>query len=565
MTSVIRPVGNLGSATEHEVTRRNWTWLMIFAAALLLRLIWLFTGPVVMENEAGAYASVADHLLRGEGFASVYGVPDTMYTLMYPFLIAVVTFFTGNSEIGTRLTSALLGSATVIPIYFIALTMYGRTAAAIGGVLAAVSPVLIGFSVAGYTETPYMLFVMSGTYFTLRSIELANPRHYFFAGVFWGCAYLTRPEGLAYAVLALAAIAIATWLQKKSWKKAVTAMVIIGVTVGVFAAPYVLYLKQHTGQYRIEGKNIINYMIIKRMEGGMSYDEASWGIDDDLNEAGPLLVPKRYAAESPYPVTSSGLLSHLPQRLVRNASQYLQTYLPSFTYGGPVLLLCVILGLFRHAWGIGRLRGELVVALMGSFALGIIMLAHIIWFRYTVPFFPFLIVWASNGAKEFCDWCAQTVTGLWRDGSRLKKYADNTAWWSACVGLIALFALLGASGAKYEADLAQGYGEYRIFKDAGLWLRDYAPDTKKVVLDVSTPVAYYSGGLFGGLPYADAERTLRYLEKKQPDFIVIWSGALQRRPYLKDWFEHGIPSAHAELVHESRIGADNRLVIYRWK
>ncbi len=545
-------------------TRRDRSWLVIFAFALALRLVWWAVGPVVIENEGGAYTTVAEHLLRGEGFASVYGVPDTMYTLMYPFLIAVATFFVGNSEIGMRLTSLLTGAATVLPIYFIALTLYGRTAAKIGALLAAVSPVLIGFSLAGYTETPYMLFVMSGTYFTLRAVELGQLRYPLLAGVFWGCAYLTRPEGIVFAALAIAAIVVSAWLQKKPWRKAASAALLVGVTTAVLASPYVLYLKAHTGEYRLEGKNIINYVIIQRMEAGMTYNEASWGIDDNLEEGGPLLTPIHFATHSPYPVTFSGLFGHLPQRIAHNASAFLQEFLPSFSYGGPVLLLCLVLGLFRHTWNATRLRGELVVGLIGGYVLGIMLMVHIIWFRYTLPFFPFLIVWAANGAQEFCTWCEHTLTGIFTAPSRLHAFFERWSWGVACVGLISVFAGLGFVGAKYNSDLTQGYGEYRILKEAGLWLRDYAPDTKKVVMDVSTQVAYYSGGYFGGLPNAESALALRYLEKKAPNFIVIWSGSLEKRPYLKAWFEQGIPSPHAELVHETRQGTDNRVAIYRW-
>jgi len=409
-----------------------------------------------------------------------------------------------------------------------------------------------------------MLFVMSGTYFTLRSVELTHLRYPLFAGVFWGCAYLTRPEGIVFMGLAIMAIFVTAWLQKKPWRKALSAAAVVGIATAVLALPYVLYLKEHTGQYRLEGKNIINYVIIKRMEGGMSYNEASWGIDENLEEGGPLLTPLHFAAHSPYPVTFSGLFGHLPQRISHNASAYLQDFLPSFGYGGPVLLMCVFLGLFRHAWNTTRLRGELVVGLIGAYVLGILLMVHIIWFRYTLPFFPFLIVWASNGAQEFCTWCEQTLTGVFNSTSRLRAFVECWTWRTACVGLISMFAALGYVGAQYSSDLTQGYGEYRVLKDAGVWLRNYAPDTKKVVMDVSTQVAYYSGGYFGGLPYADSALAVRYLEKKAPNFIVIWSESLEKRPYLKDWLEHGIPSPHAELLHESKLGADNRVVIYRW-
>src|SRR5205814_5354460 len=134
---------------------------------------------------------------------------------------------------------------------------------------------LIGFSVAVYTETPFMLFVMAGCYFALLALERLRSLDAALAGLFWGLAYLTRPEGIAYLLLTIVAIAIVTWIERRPPIVALRASVIAAGIALVIAAPYVFYLWQQTGSLRLEGKNLVNYTIIKRMEAGMSYNEAA--------------------------------------------------------------------------------------------------------------------------------------------------------------------------------------------------------------------------------------------------------------------------------------------------
>jgi 4-amino-4-deoxy-L-arabinose transferase-like glycosyltransferase len=538
-------------------------WALL-GCALLIRLAWIGVGPELIENEGGYFARVAENILSGRGFISPYGAADTMYSLGYSVLIAALSFFVHDAELSGRLISALAGTGIVAAVYLIANALYGHRAALLGGVLAAVSPLLVGYAGAVYSETPYMCCVMLGVYFGLRTIEFSAYRNAIFTGLWFGLAYLIRPEGIAYLGLAIVAVAVAAAVKRVDWRRAAATSGAVLVTGIVVAAPYVAYLWHVTGEVRLEGKNLINHTIIKRMETGMNYNAAAWGIDANLDEQGPLLNPVPFATHSPYPVSAATLLAGIPQRIVHNTSLLLQQFLPSFSYGSPTVLALLVLGFFRRTWDRARLGKELFVGLMASWAVAISLLAHVIWFRYTLPLFPFLLVWAGNGARELGDWSLQTLRDL--SGNIAPKRLAIVRWSShaALTIVVGSAVLFGWMGTKYVAEITQGFNEHKVLKEAGLWLheRDAGP---KLIMDVSTQVAFYAQGDFGGLPYASSELALKYLEtKKRPDYIVVWSGSVEKRPYLAEWLKHGIPSPHAELIHRIDNGGDDALVLYRW-
>ena len=333
---------------------RDQTFLIVLAVALSVRLIWMLLGPQVMEGEGTSYTRTAENLLRGRGFESQYGGPQTMYTLLFSLLIAGSKLIFTDSDIAARMVGVITGSALVIPVFCIARTVWGRPAALAAGVLIAINPLLIGYSVAVYTEMTYILFVLNGAYFGLRALELGAVRYPLLAGLMFALAYLTRPEGIVFLGIAAGAVLVATWLRKAKWQTGLAHAALLMLTGTLTAAPYIAYLYQQTGELRLEGKNLINYTIIRRMETGMQYLEAAYGIDAQLDEAGPLLVPRRYAAYTPYSASAREVLSRIPEHLKTNLGVFLQKVLPSYELGSPILLILIVIGFFRLVFAVSN-------------------------------------------------------------------------------------------------------------------------------------------------------------------------------------------------------------------
>ena len=122
----------------------------------------------------------------------------------------------------------------------------------------------------------------------------------------------------------------------------------------VLASPYIAFLYEHTGHFRMEGKWNINYTIAQRMLMGMTFNEAAFGIDRDLRAEGPLLVPSEFADYTPFPHA----LPDKVRSMLLMANDHKETVYGGFwspSVGSPALLALVVLGLFRTSWSDRRI------------------------------------------------------------------------------------------------------------------------------------------------------------------------------------------------------------------
>jgi hypothetical protein len=83
-------------------------------------------------------------------------------------------------------------------------------------------------------------------------------------------------------------------------------------------------------------------------------------------------------------------------------------------------------------------------------------------------------------------------------------------------------------------------------------------------MDMNLQVAYYAGADLMYLPYADSDLALRYVVKRNPDFIVLTGGGYRGNPYAVKWFAEGIPSPNAHLIYDQPRPGGEHIKIYRW-
>jgi 4-amino-4-deoxy-L-arabinose transferase-like glycosyltransferase len=188
--------------------------LLILLLAAVLRICWTVRETALIENEGAEYAQIAKNLVAGRGYVGLRNVPQIWFPPLYPMLIAAFSLATADFDIAARLVSLTVGSCLVIPVFFIALGMYGRRVAYISASLIAFHPLLIALSGSVYSEVVFLTVLMAGVYWAEESLRFKNARSGILCGVCLGLAYLTRPEGIALPVLVSASIIVAALLQK---------------------------------------------------------------------------------------------------------------------------------------------------------------------------------------------------------------------------------------------------------------------------------------------------------------------------------------------------------------
>ncbi len=531
--------------------------LIALGSAFVLRAYVWESRAVVLENEAAGYARQADNLLNGRRFEGIVPGIDVVETWLYPVLIAGTALVTRNSETATRLVSFVAGTCLILPIYFLVLRFYGRRAACIAAGVAALHPLLVALSVAGYTEGLNLTLMMAAIYWALRTFAMNPRRSWLPAGIFLALAYLNRTEMLALVPLTIAAIFLVTLLNKNSLRKATLLSLKLLIVFAVLATPYLVFLRIHTGQFRVEGKNLVNYTIGQRELAGMSQAEASRGIDENLNVTGPLLDQNRFATYSPYARTLRDVLRYFLNMARLKKYWVYRDVLTSFALGSLALWIVAAVGFFVAPWDRERFVGEIYLMIVMAYFVVILLASHARFERYTFSLLPIALLWFSRGVVAIWDWAEMSMAAIQR-----RAIVNPKAIGAALAAIPVIVVLLASlSGTGDVNELETGRPLYLPLKNAGLWLREARPAPKNVFS--SAVVAYYAGADQWLYPYADGSLALRYIRAKHPDYLVFEPGTGNSTPYLTDWIENGIPDQQAKLVYEddSPIG---KTIIYRW-
>jgi 4-amino-4-deoxy-L-arabinose transferase-like glycosyltransferase len=534
-----------------------WSVLAILVLASITRLFWIRHDVHVVTGDEGEYLRLAENLVRAHTYVGLFDGPQLMYPPLFSLLIAACSRLTGSYPAAGELVSFIASLVLVAAVFGLARTLYGTRVGIIAAIVAACHPALIELSDAIYSESLDLPLVVGGVVFGLWYLDGRKWKHGLACGLCFGCAYLTRPEALAYPPVIVAAALLKARATRDSVRRAAWRGLLIVVAAAVVAAPYVVYLSLQTGRLRLEGKSVMNYTISQRIAAGMSYTEATLGLGPDSHEDGPFLSPNRWIQQAPPSIAPAQLMRDWPFTAHRNMADLEDCVL--YLVFGPIGVGFVTLGLFGLSWRSARLVREFVVL---SFVLGytlILLGQHRVAFRYVVPLLPFLIVWGANGAYHAAQWYRLTSQRFVRDAHRLTRRLASGFGYAVLLVLV----MLGMHRLTWAEDFHSHAPGEADLQEAGLWIKAHAAGPVKT-LSATNEVPYYAGGFAIRFPYADSQRALAYVHAKRPDFIVLSRRRSPVGEYYRDWFEHGIPDPAARLVR--RIGPvdDPHAVIYAW-
>ena len=168
-------------------------------------------------------------------------------------LISIIYRAIPNWELAGELLSTAFGTAGVVLLYYLMREVYGRRGVAAGAAaLAAIHPMLAGFSASVRTEAGYIALVTaalcSSSAAPNASVSRASPA----AAMLCGLAYLYRTEGigvpaLGVIILTCGALVWRRWTLR--WGLGAAA-----VLVAIFllvAAPYLLWMRTYTGHWTV--------------------------------------------------------------------------------------------------------------------------------------------------------------------------------------------------------------------------------------------------------------------------------------------------------------------------
>jgi 4-amino-4-deoxy-L-arabinose transferase-like glycosyltransferase len=523
--------------------------------ALAIRIVWAFSHGLAIEQEGAEYARIAENLLAGKGYVGIFnnGV-QLNFPPLYPLMIAAVSLIAGSAEIAARAINIVLGAVLVVPVFKIAEMLHGRSVAIATAVLVVFHPVLIAGAASTYAEGVYFTLMTFALLFLVRWAMHRRLSASIAAGTFFGFAYLVRPEAFLLAGLFSAGGLVAAVFAKERRPTILGSLALLGA-FAVIAAPNVAFLSYSTGKFRIEAKGTLAYQWGHKINQGMSYAEAVAGIGPDLSDQGVFMRPNLDAIQA----TSYSLKDYaefVVKAAKKNVAPIVRTVTGDASFGSPVLFALVVLGFFGSAWSRQRLLVDGLLAVYALMFVLVLLTVQELWFRYFYAIFGMLLFWAAKGAEELGAWGEATVRSV-ADREGVARAAGEGLKWLALLLVLALSFRYISSVDQFEESLKPAR------KDAGLWLAGKEPAHKRVMA-FDLQVAYHSGADLMFLPYANSDLALRYIAKRNPDYIVLIGRSPGGLPYTAGWFSDGIPSPSARLVYDEDRPGSEHIKIYRW-
>lgn len=551
----------LGRIDSDRTLLRFTAWTLVaFAAALVLRLVWIFHWPLSIESEGVYYARIAENLLAGRGYVGAREAgKQLLYPPLFPWLIAGAAAIVGNSELAGRIVSAVCGSLWVIPLMFITRTAFDEAAGLIVGIIGVVGPPLIAISGTVQSEPAYLVFQAAGVYFVLQIWPALPKRPSYLAGICFGIAYLARPEASIYIALTTLFIFLTgrTVLQLKS-----AARLVLAFFLTIF--PYVAWLSIQTGGPRLEAKSVSNYVEATGWAAHQPPGEIFFAVDNHLNDVG-LSNQSDLAMIQKTKLSTAKVFWLAMHGASTNVMHLLSTIMESRLFGGSIFLLLLGLGFVSPTPDTNALarRGFLFAAAIASIVP--LFSLHAFHDRFVFPFLTLLLPFAAGGVV----FLYRSIVSTLASGARLPALLATSLGGSiAAIVLIAYLATqahtmvhLETDARLPEQDITVQRGDLFI-KNLGQTIRNFGVK-HALVMDGTPAIGYYAGAADWPLPYCDSETAVRYIEKKSPDFVVLQSSKEDVFPYLKEWIEKGIPDQRMELVYRATAPNGEVAQVYR--
>jgi hypothetical protein len=333
------------------------------------------------------------------------------------------------------------------------------------------------------------------------------------AGMFFGLAYLTRPEAIAYVAVGGAVIALVRLFEKRLLKRAAwTGLVIYLIGFLLFFLPYVYYVYRETGSWMVSEKAGVTFVtcIGLSQNNTAAFDQATWGLDSTGLEV-------FFFSRESYHVDMIDVIRAYPSQFVALVSRNVRSFvsgllsLELFSY---YLLPLMGVAFFKAAWDKRRSKGELL--LVASLTPAMVFLLFFIQDRYIATLLPTLVIWLGLGVYELGVWLRETVANL------LEHRGLRRLWRGVLVALPTVLVVLFLAVLQPRV-IAQytSTGSFRMdHKTIGLWLKDNIPPDS-VVMSRYPAIAFYADSRWEPTPNASIPQVLKYAHANGVNYFVL--------------------------------------------
>ncbi|NLB65651.1 MAG: hypothetical protein GX803_04180 [Lentisphaerae bacterium] len=285
------------SGVEDGMTRRQNNLIVVATLGL-------FSAGIRLLAARSAYPACGDagHFVQ-HGVALANGVPGAMSTYWSQGMIAIAAAAVKlglDPRYAMQATTLVSGVAVVLLFLGVVWRLTGsRGMALIGGVILAVNPTMVQYSITGYSEMPYMAFLMTGVWVSLS--PCVKPLlTYGLAGALIGVGGYFK--GLDAAVAACGLGLFVLFQKSEGWRNKMTYASAVPVMAFVVLLPLCIFTYANSGSFTPGSKGGRAFLALG----------SDWADSKKVYAADGLQLEKSSSAD---------IMRQMPSRVISNAKE----------------------------------------------------------------------------------------------------------------------------------------------------------------------------------------------------------------------------------------------------
>ena len=553
--------------TNSKMQRSDWIQLgIIVIGAILFRFIFMTNFSAIGFDEVNYLKLAAAGRING-----LNHVLHTYWSPFYPLVVALFSYIIPNFEFAGRWLSTLCASLVIIPIFFFVKTNVNKKVAFITSLFIAFFPFTAYFSARAETEFVYSLVAIGGILIGWSVLKNRQISKAAIAGVLFGFAYLTRPEGAGFLITfwgIIGVVIIAQLINKQKVLPYIAILILSGLGFGIVSAPYLIFLRQETGEWTISTKGSSNQqgeMYVKNRDQFKEHPFHSLSKDnkrllqDEVYHLGTFLKAVQKQGKPVVKISIKDFIQKVGENYYKVITEALTRVLTV-----PLLLL-LGLGLFGTAWTREKALLNLYLLSFFIFFWFIVIPIFHINLRYFIPLLPLSFMWIAIGANNFLEWFSKTLENM------TNKFSDKIPIKIVGSIFLILFVLvgsilpeLGKRMKKYKGSTVE-WAPCVEQKKAGLWLKEHGVKSP-VIMAYNHAVGFYAGNYSiqqsVEIPENKIDRLLEYAKFRGVKYLVLNDRYQQRHPLIAHLYEQKAVPPELKLIYFDKMENGLKTLIY---
>lgn len=523
-----------------KIKKEHLILIFIFLTGLIFRVI-VYGNEILIQSDTPYFSRLGKNLIEYGNyvFGENYNI-GLFFPPGYPLFVGITNLFINDLFISAKLVSLSASLITIFLFYIIGKRLYGNEAGLFAAFAYALHPLILKFSVYGTTEALFFCFLFLSIYLFIVSVNKDGFFVYTLLGISIAMSYLTRPEGLLLLLLPFIYLFSSNPLKNKARILKISFMFLIFILI---ISPYVLFIKNSTGEFTITGK-MDHIAFLGEVIGGREFSRIMADPQDPTAKTGRSLNDEKtqlrafeaktnfinYIFKDPF-----SLIGRYQRNVLQEIKILIKLLIP--------IMLPLFFVFFRKDLFNKRIR--LIFVLLPVLYFAIYPLFFILE-RHSLLIVLFLMLFSSGGFVN-----STTAFFNLLDFYEIKKNKFTVLLGRniKCI-IIIVFILSGLSYYKFT-----NFGKIPMPAEharAGYFLKkNVSSEYEKInVMSVRNWVSFYSDSRFTMLPDANSNDVINFAKLYNVDYIAISERYLSAWDYYDELIQMDKHSSEVELIYE---------------